>query len=79
MCRGYLITGVSRRYFLVGGMQPRVWAVLLLRSQDVECSSPCLPILRDTQKGNTQDTAGNEMAIFFIAPIFYSVTAMKKH
>ena len=78
MCRGYQITGVSRRrFFRISGRQIRVWTLALFWPQDVEYFSSYHPILRDTSKGNTQETAGGGMVICLTAFRFHPMSAMK--
>jgi len=55
----------------------RVLALALLWPQDVEYSPSYHPILRDTPKGNTQETAGSAIVICLKAKIFYQMSAMK--
>ena len=78
MCRGYQITGVSRRrFFRISGRQIRVWTLALFWPQDVEYFSSYHPILRDTSKGNTQETAGSDIVICLNALIFHAMPAMQ--
>jgi hypothetical protein len=61
MRRGYQITGVSRRNFLrISRLQLTLYALLLIRPQDVDYSFPREAIQIDTRKGNTSDTADND-------------------
>lgn len=67
----------TKVFLRIGGLRVRVLIPALLWPQDLGYFSSYHPILRDTLKGNTRETAGNDMVICLNALLFHPMPAIK--